>query len=444
MVNVVVPQIGEDFGAAQAQVGWVITSFLLSYAISIPLYGRASDLYSVRSLYVFGLAVFAAGSLLSALAPNLGFLVAGRIVQAVGGAAIPALGTVAVTKALPAGERGAALGLITSSVGIGAAVGPVVGGLVEELASWHYLFLGSMALAAVLIPLSLRVIPRGDRVEGASFDVLGGVLLGLAAGLFLFGITQGQVAGFGSFVPLASFAGSLVSGVGFYGRINHARDPFVSPKLFANRGYVLAMAVGFFAMLGNVASLVMVPLLVTNVNGLSAGLAGLVLSPGAVALAVLSPMTGRLSDSLGVKLPIIAGVAAMLLSTAFLSSYGAGASPVVVSIGMMGIGVGFAFVSPAAVNAAANALSHGDPGEIGAGLGIFQGAFFLGGGVGPAIVGAFLAARQDAGSGALNPLYPLSAPAFSDAFLAISASLAISLVGAFFLRNRASSAKNVG
>lgn len=114
MVNVVVPQIGEDFGAAQAQVGWVITSFLLSYAISIPLYGRASDLYSVRSLYVFGLAVFAVGSLLSALAPNLGFLVAGRIVQAVGGAAIPALGTVAVTKALPAGERGAALGLITS------------------------------------------------------------------------------------------------------------------------------------------------------------------------------------------------------------------------------------------------------------------------------------------------------------------------------------------
>lgn len=166
MVNVVVPDIGAEFGAAQAQVGWVITSFLLAYAISIPLYGRMSDIYSIRSLYVFGLAVFALGSLLSAVAPSLGFLVVGRIVQAVGGAAIPALGTVAVTKALAPGERGAALGLITSSVGIGAAIGPVVGGIVGEFTSWHYLFIGSMLLALILIPLSLKVIPQGDRVAG--------------------------------------------------------------------------------------------------------------------------------------------------------------------------------------------------------------------------------------------------------------------------------------
>lgn len=438
MVNVVVPQIGQDFGAAQAQVGWVITSFLLAYSISIPLYGRMSDIYSIRSLYVFGLAVFAVGGLLCALAPSLGFLVFGRIIQAIGGAAVPALGTVAITKALAPGERGAALGLITSSVGIGAAVGPVVGGVVEEFASWHYLFFGSMLLALVLIPLSIRVIPRGDRVEGATFDVIGGALLGLTAGLFLFGITQGQVSGFASPVTVGSFVGSVVSGVGFYFRITRARAPFVTPSLFSNRGYVLAIGVGFFAMLGNVAALVMVPLLVTSVNGLSAGLAGLVLSPGAVALAVLSPMTGKLSDTIGVKLPLIAGVGSMLAAALFLSSFGAGASPVAVAIGMMGIGVGFAFVSPSAVNAAANALSLRDEGEIGAGLGIFQGAFFLGGGTGPAIIGAFLAARQESGSSsAINPLYGLTSPAFSDAFLAISLALTISLFGAFFLKNRA-------
>ncbi|MGI8649598.1 MAG: MFS transporter, partial [Rubrobacter sp.] len=289
----------------------------------------------------------------------------------------------------------------------------------------------------VLIPLSVRVIPRGDRVEGATFDIVGGVLLGLTAGLFLFGITQGQVSGFSSFISLGSFVGAVTSGIGFYLRITTARDPFVTPSLFANRGYVLAIAVGFFAMLGNVASLVMVPLLVTSVNGLSAGLAGLVLSPGAIALAVLSPMTGKLSDSIGVKLPIILGVGAMLASTVFLSSFGAGASPIVVSVGMMGIGIGFAFVSPSAVNAAANALSFESEHEIGAGLGIFQGAFFLGGGTGPAIIGAFLAARQEAGSSAINPVYPLSAPAFSDAFFAISLALAVSLAGAFFLKNRA-------
>ncbi|ABG04024.1 major facilitator superfamily MFS_1 [Rubrobacter xylanophilus DSM 9941] len=431
MVNVVVPVIARDFRASEAQIGWVITGFLLSYAVAIPLYGRVSDAFSLRKVFAVGLWVFAAGSFVCALAPSLPVLVLGRILQAAGGAAVPALGSVAVTRVLPPGERGGALGLIISSVGVGAAVGPIVGGLVEELAGWHLLFYGSLLLSLLLIPGALRVLPDGGQKTPRSFDLPGGILLGLCAGLFLFGITQGQTASFLAPSSWGSFLLSALAAGLFVWRINTAPHPFVSPKLFANRPYVAAVAVGFFSMFANVSTLVTVPLLVTEANGLSPGQAGLVLTPGAAALAALSPFTGRLSDRIGVKLPIRAGLSLMLASTLFLSTLGAGGPAPLVAAGMLGVGTGFAFANPPTNNAAANALPSK---EVGAGLGIFNGAFFLGGGTGPAVIGALIAARSE--GPALNPLHdnPAAAP-FSDAFLAISAALLLALCASLALSN---------
>jgi MFS transporter, DHA2 family, metal-tetracycline-proton antiporter len=431
MVNVVVPVIGRDYGVSEAQVGWVITGFLLTFAIGIPLYGRAADVFSIRRAFMVGLVAFAAGSLICASAPSLGMLVFGRIVQGAGGAAIPALSSVSVTKVLPPGERGTALGLIVSSVGIGAAVGPILGGTVGSLVGWHYLFIGTLILTVALIPAALYVLPDDSPEEARGFDLPGGILLGLAAGLFLFGITRGQVSGFGSAGSWGSFAGSALAALGFGWRIRRSAEPFVSPTLFENRAYVAAVVVGYFCMLANVSALVFVPLLVSEVNGLSPGQAGLVLTPGAVALAIISPLAGRWSDRIGVRPLIFVGLATMLLSVLSISTFGAGATPAVVSLGMLGVGAGFALANSPNINAAASSLR---PEEVGAGLGIFNGAFFLGGATGPALIGAFLAARKEAEAGALNPLYALDAAAYSDAFLVLSLALLISLVATLGLR----------
>jgi MFS transporter, DHA2 family, metal-tetracycline-proton antiporter len=431
MVNVVIPVIGRDYGVTEAQVGWVITGYLLTYAVGIPLYGRAADVFSIRRAFMVGLIAFAAGSLICAWAPSLGALVFGRIVQGAGGAAIPALSSVSVTKVLPPGERGAALGLIVSSVGIGAAVGPILGGAVGALAGWHYLFVGTLILTAALIPAALYVLPD-DSPEARGFDLPGGILLGLAAGLFLFGITRGQVSGFGSAGSWGSFAGSALAALGFGWRIRRSAEPFVSPSLFENRAYVAAVVLGYFCMLTNVSALVFVPLLVSEANGLSPGQAGLVLTPGAVALAIISPLAGRWSDRMGVRPLIFTGLVTMLLSVLTISTFGAGGTPVVVSLGMLGVGAGFALANSPNINAAASALG---PEEVGAGLGIFNGAFFLGGGTGPAVIGAFLAARKEADAGALNPLYALDAAAYSDAFFALTLALLISLVATLGLRS---------
>jgi DHA2 family metal-tetracycline-proton antiporter-like MFS transporter len=226
----------------------------------------------------------------------------------------------------------------------------------------------------------------------------------------------------------------VFAAAGFAWRIRTAVHPFAPPDLFRNCPYVAAVAVGFFTMLANVSSLVFVPLLVSEVNGLSAATVGLVLAPGAIALAILSPYAGRLSDRIGVRPPTFAGLALMLLSALFLSSFGAGGSAILVATGMLGFGSGFAFVNPSITAAAAAVLPKE---EVGVGLGIYQGLFFLGGGTGPAVIGAFYAARSAAGEGALNPLYSLGTAAFSDAFLMVSVSLVVSIAAAFWVQGGA-------
>jgi MFS transporter, DHA2 family, metal-tetracycline-proton antiporter len=430
MVNVTVPSIREQFGASEGQVGWVITGYLLVYAVGIPLYGRVSDLFSLRWTFSLGLLVFAAGSLFCALAPNLSLLVFGRIVQAAGGAAIPALASASVAKVLPPGERGTALGLIFSSVGIGAAVGPILGGVVDSIAGWHALFYGTMLLTLILLPVAFYALPDTESSDERSFDLPGGILFGLTAGLFLFGITQGEVAGFGSVTSWGSFLGAALAAAGFARRIATAPNPFVSPSLFRNTGFVAAVAVGFFAMLANVSSLVFIPLLISTVNELPSAAVALALTPGAISLAILSPVAGRLSDRIGMRTPIVVGLCLMLLSVLFLSTFGAGASPIVVAAGMFGVGTGFAFANSPTTNAAAAALPRE---EVGVGLGIYQGLFFLGGGTGPAVIGAFLEARREAGTEALNPFYHLDAAFFSDAFLMVGIALLLAFAASLKL-----------
>lgn len=422
MVNVALPSIQQAYGASEGVISWVVTGYFLVFAVGIPLYGRLSDLYSLRRTFLLGLAGMAVGSLLCALAPNLVVLITGRVIQGAGAAAIPALASATVARLLPAGERGVALGLIVSSVGVGAAVGPVAGGLVTQFAGWQVLFYATMVLTLFLIPGVWSLLPDEKPPASARgrFDLTGGILLALSAGLLLFGVTEGEVSGFASFASWGSFLAAIIATIAFVRHILRTPDPFISPSLLKNRVFLAVSAIGFLSMVANISSVVFVPLLLSQFNGLSPGAVGLVLTPGAIAVALLSPVAGRLSDQLGMRAPILSGLALMLISAISLSSFGAGASPWIIAVGMLGIGSGFAGVNSPITNAASAALPSQ---EIGVGLGIFQMIFFLGGGFGPALIGSFMALRSSDAARALNPFYSLNAAPFSDAFLLMSLAL---------------------
>jgi predicted MFS family arabinose efflux permease len=304
------------------------------------------------------------------------------------------------------------------------------------------LFFLTLILAALLVPGALYALPGstdGDhkRPEGLwaavhHFDVPGGLSLALAAGLALFGVTQGQVVGFSSPVSWGSFVAAGGLAAFFAWRIGAAADPFVAPGLFRNRAFLAASATGFFMMFANVGSLVLVPLMLSEVNGLSAVGIGLVLAPGAVVVTFLSPVAGRLSDRFGPRTLVQVGLVVIGVSTLAISAFAAGAPATAVALGILGQSVGFSMVNSPNANAAAASLS---PEESGVGLGIYQMLFFLGGGFGPAVAATFLAVRQGADAGALNPLFATGSAPFSDAFLLLTASAVLSLVASFGLKN---------
>ena len=436
MVNVAIPLIGRDLDASDANAGWIVTGYVLVFAVGIPIYGRVSDSFSLRGIFSLALVVFAAGSLVCALAPGFWALVAGRALQAAGAAAITALGYGSVAKVFPPGGQGVAFGILSSAVGVGAAAGPILGGIGAGIGGWRILFYGTLALLAVLFLAGLYALPdTGSAAPGSgavrNLDLPGGLLLGAAAGLALFGITRIQQAGLTSPLSWGSVVLAVLAAVMFWLRIRTAESPFAPPDLFGNRTFLAASAAAFlaqFAYLGG--ALFLTPLLLVGQGGMSALSAGLVLVPSAVAIAVLSPYAGRLADRIGPRTVLLGSLALLVVCLLFVSSYAVGASAYVLALALLGMGVGAAGITSAAADAVSIALPEE---TAGVGLGIYQLFFFLGAGAGAAILGAFLATRAAAGTGVLNPLYSLAPAAgpFSDAFLLASLAALLGLAAAF-------------
>jgi DHA2 family metal-tetracycline-proton antiporter-like MFS transporter/DHA2 family florfenicol/chloramphenicol resistance protein-like MFS transporter len=224
---------------------------------------------------------------------------------------------------------------------------------------------------------------------------------------------------------------AAVAALGFFGwRTARVAQPFVPPALFTNRVYRIAVVVAFLAMIVNLGGLVLVSLLVVEVNGLTPGEGALVMIPAGVAVAVLSPLIGRLADRIGTRSLVLVGLAVMGLSAGFLSTFTTDTSVIPASAGMLGLGVGFILVLTPIISAAANALPAD---QVGVGLGILQGAQFLGAGTGPALFGVLVTAREH--SDAVNPLYSgHGGGAYSDAFLAMTVAVALALIIACRMR----------
>ena len=169
-VAVALPDIADGLSVDTGQLSWLMTGFLLIYGIAIPFYGRLADRYGARSLFLLGVGVFSIGSLLSALAPSYSFLLAARIIQAVGGAAVPCLGMTLASRAFGPESRGTVLGVIAATIGAGSAAGPLFGGALSESLGWQFIFFVNTA-AAIAIPIGFKVWGRMAIVDTKPFKL---------------------------------------------------------------------------------------------------------------------------------------------------------------------------------------------------------------------------------------------------------------------------------
>ena len=423
-VGVVLPDIANDLSVDTGQLSWLMTGFLLIYGIAIPFYGRLADRYGARPLFLIGVGVFSVGSLLSALAPDFSSLLVARIIQAIGGAAVPGLGMTLASRAYGPESRGTVLGVIAATIGLGGAIGPLLGGALSEAVGWQYIFV-VMAASAITIPIGLKILPSNEERSVGNLDLVGGVALGLLVGGVVLIPTEGARSGWLSPLVLTGIVMAIIGLITLSARELTAGSPFIPREFLRSSRYLGLVWMSFLVMAAYVAILIGLPILLSSTHNLSALEVGLTMVPGAISTSVFGVLAGRLTDRYGARLPTWVGVPLMLLAVLGLSTY-AGSSVWLIAAFAGILGAGFGLVNtPLAATVSRIVRSQ----VLASALSINSMLFFLGGSLGAATLMAIVTSRGV--EGGFNPLHSGGGASFSDAFLLLV--IPVSLVMALSL-----------
>jgi DHA2 family metal-tetracycline-proton antiporter-like MFS transporter len=375
--NVSTPAIVQQFGLSPSGVSWVMTTFIVFFGIGSVIFGRLSDIFSLRRLIVIGICVYAAGSLLGfALQSSYPAIIAARGIQGAGASAIPALIMVVVARFFAPGDRGKVFGTITSTAAFAAGVGPVIGGFVSGSLHWTYLFLIPL-FTLISIPFFLRALPA-ERTRPGALDVLGACLVAVSVGAFIL---------FLSLTTWYYLAAALAALALFVLRIRRAANPFIDPSLFANKRFRAGLLTGFIVFSVGFGIFFLTPLMLSGLAGLNTRSIGLIMFPGAISGVVFGTVGGNLADRRGNPFVIAIGLSALAVSLLALSSL-LGVSPWYLSGALLLTYVGFTLIQTALVNSVSQTL---EPAQTGIGMGLFNLVTFISGAVGAALVGRILA-----------------------------------------------------
>jgi EmrB/QacA subfamily drug resistance transporter len=368
VVNIALPSIGRAFAhSSLGGISWVLNAYSVVFAACLIPFGRIADLAGRRRVFLGGLVVFMAGSALCAAAPGLGFLIAARVLQSVGAAAMVPTSLALLLPEFPAERRATAVGLWAASAGVASAAGPVLGGLVVDWEGWRAVFLLNLPIGAVAL-IAGRAILREARAPKppASPDLLGAALLGDGIALVALGIVKSPEWGWLGTRTIAAAAGALVLLGAFAARSARHRAPVVAPELLRIRSFALANLGSLLFSTAFFAWLLCDVLYLTGVWGYSTLTAGLALSPAPIMAATGSAVCGRIADRRGAR--VLAVPAALLFAAgAALFAATAGTHPRFLVAWLpgtllagAGVGVGMtALASAAAASLPPHALGAG-------------------------------------------------------------------------------------
>jgi EmrB/QacA subfamily drug resistance transporter len=327
VVNVALPHIGEDLDSSVAGLQWVINGYLLVLSALILLGGSLGDRYGRRRIYQLGIVVFALGSALCAAAPNVGTLVAARVVQGVGGALLTP-GSLAILEATFRREdRSRAIGAWSGLTGVASAIGPFVGGWLVDAGSWRAIFLINLPLSAFVVLVAARHVPETrDPDMAGPIDAAGALLVALTLGAASWGLIAAGEEGWGSATVLGSLAVAVGAAVALVVVERRKRAPMVPPELFASSQFRAAniVTVVVYASLGGVFFLLVVQL--QQVLGYSALEAGAATLPITLVMLLGSSRSGQLADRIGPRLQMTVGPLLVALAMLALTRVEAGSS----------------------------------------------------------------------------------------------------------------------
>ncbi|WP_105973025.1 MFS transporter [Streptomyces geranii] len=342
VVNVALPRIGRDLGADLTALQWTVNAYTLTLAGLILLGGSLGDRYGRRWIFVIGVVWFAVASLLCGLALTTGALVASRALQGIGGALLVPGSLALIQASFHPDDRGRAVGLWSGYGGIGAAVGPFLGGWLVDGPGWRWVFLLNVPLALLCATIAVRHVPEsGDgRAKHGRFDVLGAALGALALAFVTYALIEARS---GSVTVVVSAVVGVAAGVAFvYVERRRAEDAMMPLDIFASRQFTAVNLVTLcvYAAFGGFFFLSALQLQV--VAGYSALGAGTALLPTTALMLLLSARSGELAERIGPRLPLTVGPLVCAAGMLLMLRVGAGASyvtDVLPAVLVLGVGM---------------------------------------------------------------------------------------------------------
>jgi EmrB/QacA subfamily drug resistance transporter len=393
IVTVATPAIQDDLGFSPAGLSWIMNAYLIPLGGLLLLAGRLGDLVGRRTLFLAGNAVFTAASVLAGLATSSGMLIAARFLQGVGGALASAvvLG-ILVTLFTDARERTMAIGVFSFTGAAGASIGQVLGGVLTDALSWHWIFLINLPIGVVTILLALPALPR-DRGIGlaAGADVWGALLVTSGLMLGIYTVVKVERYGWVSLHTLGLGAVSLLLLAGFAVRQTRAATPLLPLRILRSRNVSGAYAVQLLTLSAMFSFQVIVALYMQQVLGYSALETGLAMLPAAVAIGAVSLLvSARLSNRLGERFVLMTGLVFLIGAMAWLTTVPVNADYVTDLLPVFVLVAGAGLVLPSLTGLG---MSSARPEDAGIASGLFNTVQQVGMALGVAVLTTLAASR---------------------------------------------------
>jgi EmrB/QacA subfamily drug resistance transporter len=418
VVSTALSEIRQDLGASIEQLEWTVNAYNLSFAVLLLTGAALGDRFGRRRLYAAGLALFAAASAVSALAPDVGWLIGARAAQGAGSALIMPLGLALLSAAFPPERRGTAIGIFSAITGLAVASGPLVGGAVVEGINWQWIFWLNVPIGLLAVPL---VLTRMKESYGSDtgLDLRGLALVTTGTLALVWGLMRGNQIGWTSVELIASLAAGALLLAGFVAWELRAREPMLPIRFFRSRSFSAGNAAIFFTFASLFGAVFFYAQLLQFAQGYGPLGTGLRLLPWTATFMTVAPLAGALSDRIGERPLMVAGLSLQAAGMAWLAliaepglAYSEMLAPFIVA------GVGISMAIPAAQNSVVGSIGIEAVGKAAGANSMMR---ELGGVFGVAVVVAVFAAT---GSYA-------SAAAFTDGFgPAIGVAAALALAGA--------------
>ncbi len=313
-LNTALATISRDLNISSTTAQWLVSGYSLAMGIVMPLTAFMIRRVKTKTLYLFGLSLFIIGLIIDIIAPNFIILLIGRVFQGCGNGILISMTQVVILSIFPPSRQGTAMGWYGLAVSAMPAIAPTLGGVLVETISWRAIFALALIVLAVALVMALRVFDNVLETAKITLDKLSFLLSILAFGGLTLGV--GNLATYGITNPSVyiSLIVGVVAMVIFIRRQLGSKDPFLDFRILKKRAVALGVIgsmILYFVLMG---SSVLMPLYVQNIKGGTAIIAGLVTLPGSVAMAVISPFSGRIYDKMGIKNLFVIGSALMLVS----------------------------------------------------------------------------------------------------------------------------------